>query len=90
MLNYKWTPLQLLALVSITLAICDFISIARMEGEPGLGGLAPMVYVGFGGGIIVVDFILQGIFRNRKNAFIISEVILLLSFVIWIYSTGGI
>lgn len=90
MLNYKWTPLQLLALVSITLAICDFISISRMKGEPGLGGLAPMIYAGFGLGIIVVDFILQAILRNQKNAFIISEVILLLAFVIWMYSMGGI
>ena len=90
MLNYKWTPLQLLALVSVTLAICDFISISRMKGEPGLGGLAPMLYAGFGAGVIVIDVIFQAIFRNSKNTFFVIEVVLLLTFVIWIYSIGGI
>jgi hypothetical protein len=61
-----------------------------MKGEPGLGGLAPMVYAGFGGGIIVVDIIFQVIFRNYKNTFFVIEVILLLAFVIWMYSIGGI
>ena len=90
MFKFKWTPLQLLALVLITLAVCDFISLSRMKGEPGLGGFAPMIYAGLGGGVVIVDFILQAILRNHKNAFMISEVILLLTFVIWIYSSGGV
>lgn len=90
MIKYKWTPLQLLALVSFTLAICDTISIARMKGEPGLGGLAPMIYGGIGVGTIISDFIMQAIFRNNNKAFILTEVLLLLAFVIWIYSNGGI
>jgi hypothetical protein len=90
MIKYKWTPLQLLALVSITLAICDTISIARMKGESGLGGLAPMIYGGIGVGIIIIDVIIQTIFRNNNKAFMLTEVSLLLAFVIWIYSMGGI
>ena len=89
MFNFRWTPFQLLSLVSFTLVICEFIAIAKLKGDPGLGGLAPMIYAGFGAGFMVVDIIFQAIFRNYKNIFFVVEVVLLLAFVVWMYSIGG-
>ena len=90
MFKYRWTPFQLLALVSVTLAICDAVAISRMNGEPGLGGLAPIIYACFAVGVFIVDVILQTIFIKSRNVFFVIETILLLVIVIWIFSLGGI
>jgi hypothetical protein len=90
MFKYKWTPLQLLALVAISLAIFEFISIANIKGEPGLGGLTPYIFMAFGAGLFIIDCFIQFLLRNSRKAFFICEAVLCLSLVIWIYSIGGI
>ena len=87
-IKYKWTPFQLLALVAVTLAVCDVVTISQMKGDPGLGGLSPIVYLGFGLGVFILDVIMQNILRKSPNAFYISQVVLCLIFVVWLYSVG--
>ena len=90
MLRYQWTPFQLLAIVALTLAIFDFVALSKMKSEPGLGGLAPYIYMAFSIGFVIFDLLFQYLFRKFKQAFYICEVIFCLAFVVWIYNFGGI
>ncbi len=87
-MKYKWTPFQLLAFVALCVGIYELIIISRMKSDPGLGGLAPYIYLGFAFGIFIVDILVQQILSKRS--FYISEAILVLAFIIWIISLGGI
>ena len=83
-MKYKWTPLQILALVIIILFIYQLIAFARMKGEPGIGGLALNIYAGFAFITILADLILQAVFYNLKKAFFIAEGLLIAAFLIWL------
>jgi len=90
MFKYKWTPFQLLALYAIAISVYDSILLTKMKGEPGLGGLFPFIYISFGLGLFITDSIFQYLLRKHEKVFFITEALLSLIFVVWIYSDGGI
>jgi hypothetical protein len=90
MWRYKWTPFQLLALYATALAIYDFILMAQMQGEPGLGGLTPSIFLACGMGLFILDVLFQYLLRRREKLFFALEAVLSIAFVLWIYRAGGI
>jgi hypothetical protein len=90
MWRYKWTPFQLLALYATALAVYDTIFVAQMQGEPGLGGLIPYIFLACGMGLFILDVLFQYLLRRREKLFFVLEAVLSIAFVLWIYRAGGI
>ena len=88
-MKHKWSPFQLLASAAVLLGIFELVSIARMQADPGLGGLAPFTYIVFAFAIFIIDIFLQQVLKKNKKSFYISEAILVVGFIIWIISLGG-
>jgi hypothetical protein len=75
-------------LISIAIALYEFISIAQMTSDPGLGGLAPYIYTAASGALFFTDVLFQFLLRSYRQAFFLCEFILCFALSIWIYSLG--
>lgn len=83
-MSYRLTPLHFLALYTAIMTVKEFIILAGIEGEPGLGGLFPLIYLGMTVGILIIDLLVQALFKSRKAVYII-ELCLIAALMIWYY-----
>jgi hypothetical protein len=80
----------MLALYATALSVYDIILIAQTQGEPGLGGLIPYIFLACGMGLFILDVLFQYLLRRREKLFFALEAVLGMAFVLWIYRAGGI
>lgn len=87
-MSYRLTPLKILAIYTIILMVKEFIVSAGIKGDPGLGGLFPFIFMGLTVVILLVDLLVQALFKKRKTVYSI-EACLIAAVVIWYYVDIG-
>ncbi|MBL7733095.1 MAG: hypothetical protein JNM88_18130 [Chitinophagaceae bacterium] len=83
-MNYRLTPFHGLAFLTIVLMVAEIIDVSKVKGDPGLGGLGPLVLFGLTITILLTDFFIQLTIKSRKWV-VISELVLLLAAVLFYY-----
>jgi len=77
-MRYRLSPLQFAALGFLIYAIYWAIILYSLDVNPGLGGLFPIGFLIFCIVTMLVDLLLQWVFKNKKTLFYIVESIILI------------
>ena len=88
MIKYRWTPFHILGMLLLCQAAFYFFEISKLR-DSGLGGFLPIVIFILALMIFGFDLIIQNVFRKNRNAFYITEVILVIAFAVWYIGLGG-